>query len=140
MLVATDKSLKCFPGYKSVLSEDWLPDMDSHVMMAACREYEFVKEKRRKDGFNGIFTQDVVRALKSGQLGEGSTYVDLVNSILARTTRCQLSLGKISMQNCVCEVPRSGNGDPNDWHVGKDQGLVQLIDQAAAYELIPARR
>ncbi|KAK0452744.1 uncharacterized protein EV420DRAFT_1558223 [Desarmillaria tabescens] len=81
MLLAADETLKHFPNYRSVLAEDWLPDMNSHVVLAACREYEFAKEQRGKVGFNGIFTQDLVRTLKSGHLGEGSTYVDLAQSL-----------------------------------------------------------
>ncbi|KAK0191754.1 caspase domain-containing protein, partial [Armillaria mellea] len=40
MLRAADERLKGFPYYRSVLSKDWKPDMGSHVILAACREYQ----------------------------------------------------------------------------------------------------
>ncbi len=82
-LVSADKTMRDFPGYQSVLAEDWCPDMKSHVVLAACREYEFAKARQvpREDGtvgFNGIFTESLIGLLNSGTLGEGSTYLDLV--------------------------------------------------------------
>ncbi len=77
--------MRDFPGYQSVLAEDWCPDMESHVVLAVCREYEFAKARQvpREDGmvgFNGIFTESLIGLLNSGTLGEGSTYLDLVDT------------------------------------------------------------
>ncbi len=60
--------------------------MDSHVVLAACREYEFAKARQvtREDGmvrFNRIFTELLIGLLKSGTLGEGSTYLNLVDTL-----------------------------------------------------------
>ncbi|KAK0224398.1 caspase domain-containing protein [Armillaria nabsnona] len=94
MLLIADETLKGLPHYKSVLAEDWHPDMDSHVVLAACREYEFAKEKRGKVGFNGVFTEDLVHTLKSGHLGEGATYVDLAQALPRSRHQTPIVAGK----------------------------------------------
>ncbi|KAK0439940.1 uncharacterized protein EV420DRAFT_1316019 [Desarmillaria tabescens] len=64
---SADKSLqKHCPGAPSVLVEDRSPDMTSHVVIAACREFEFVREVRSNDGnITGIFTNALVSTLRS---------------------------------------------------------------------------
>ncbi|KAK0443302.1 caspase domain-containing protein [Armillaria borealis] len=99
MLVSADRTMKDFPGYRSVLAEDWCPDMDSHVVLAACREYEFAKARRvtREDGtvgFNGIFTESLIGLLKSDTLGEGSTYLDLIDALPRFTFQSPVVAGK----------------------------------------------
>ncbi|KAK0476233.1 hypothetical protein EDD18DRAFT_1265720 [Armillaria luteobubalina] len=86
ILVSAHRTMKDFPGYRSVLEVDWNPDMDSHVVLAACREDELAKARRatRDDGtvgFNGIFTESLIGLLKSGTLREGSTYLDLIDAL-----------------------------------------------------------
>ncbi|KAK0207442.1 hypothetical protein IW262DRAFT_1498642 [Armillaria fumosa] len=51
MLVAGENILMRYPGYRSILAEDWLPDMTSHVVLAACEDYQYAKAKkvRRED-------------------------------------------------------------------------------------------
>ncbi len=48
ILVAGDKTLKHHTGYRSILARDWLLDMNSHVFVAACKEYQHAKEKKVK--------------------------------------------------------------------------------------------
>ncbi|PBK79174.1 hypothetical protein ARMGADRAFT_1040984 [Armillaria gallica] len=99
MLVSADRTMRDFPGYRSVLAEDWCPDMESHVVLAACREYEFAKARRVTSedgtvGFNGIFTESLIGLLKSGTLGEGSTYLDLVDTLPRFTFQTPVVAGK----------------------------------------------
>ncbi|SJL17887.1 uncharacterized protein ARMOST_21454 [Armillaria ostoyae] len=86
MLLARESYLKRYAGYRSILSKDWYPDMDSHVALAACKEYEFAKEKKvqGKGGvveYIGIFTHSLVRVLRSGYLSKETTYADLPSGL-----------------------------------------------------------
>ncbi len=79
--------------------EDWYPNMDSHVVLAACRESEFAKARQvpREDsmvGFNGIFTELLIGLLKSGTLAEGLTYLDLVDILPRFTFQLPVVTGK----------------------------------------------
>ncbi len=81
MLLAGEKNLKDYPGYRSILSKNWSPDMDSHVILTACEDYQFANEKKveGKDGGHiGVFTDSLVRVLRSGYITEDTTYVDLI--------------------------------------------------------------
>ncbi|SJL17914.1 uncharacterized protein ARMOST_21484 [Armillaria ostoyae] len=84
MLVAGEKNLMHYPGYRSILAKDWLPDMSSHVILAACRDYEYAKAKKVKqedgtEGYIGIFTDSLVRVLQSDYWKKETTYADLVH-------------------------------------------------------------
>ncbi|KAK0467507.1 hypothetical protein IW261DRAFT_1519662 [Armillaria novae-zelandiae] len=87
MLVAGENVLKHYPGYHSILAKDWLPDMTTHVVLAACEDYQYAKAKkvRRQDGtvvgYIGIFTDSLVRALRSGHWRKETTYVDLLRCL-----------------------------------------------------------
>ncbi len=99
MLVSADRTMGNFSGYQSVLAEDWYPNMDSHVVLAACRQYEFVKARRvmREDGtvgFNRIFMKSLMGLLKSGTWWEGSTYLDLVDTLPRFTFQTPVVTGK----------------------------------------------
>ncbi len=92
MLEAADKSLRDLPGYRSVLAEDWFPNMDSHVILAACKEYEFAREVKRKDGYHGIFTQALTRALQSA--ANETTYIGLLQALPATVQQTPVIAGK----------------------------------------------
>ncbi len=65
-------------GCSSILAKDWLPDEESHVVLAACKEYQFAME-RRVDGVEvGIFTHSLLRLLRSGFCTAETTYDDLL--------------------------------------------------------------
>ncbi len=86
MLLAAEDALRDLPGYRSVFAEDWVPDMDSHVILAACMGDEVAKAKRVKkkdtsEVWGGVFTNMLVKTLRSGVLGEGATYVDLIKAL-----------------------------------------------------------
>ncbi|KAK0492684.1 peptidase C14, caspase domain-containing protein [Armillaria luteobubalina] len=77
MFSAADERLKGFPYYRSVLSKDWMPDMESHVILAACRDYQLVKEAVKKDECGGVFTSTLVRVLRSDAYKKETTYIGL---------------------------------------------------------------
>ncbi len=86
MLAAGEKNLVHFPGYRSILAKDWLPDMNFSVVLAACRDYQYAKAKKMKredgtEGFIGIFTDSLVRVLRSGHCKKETTYADLVDCL-----------------------------------------------------------
>ncbi|KAK0435907.1 hypothetical protein EV421DRAFT_1834180 [Armillaria borealis] len=74
MLRAADERL---PRYRSVLSKNWEPDMGSHVILAACRDYQYAKETLGKEGYGGVFTRTLVSVLMSGGWKTETTYVEL---------------------------------------------------------------
>ncbi|KAK0462284.1 uncharacterized protein EV420DRAFT_1523923 [Desarmillaria tabescens] len=82
MLLVGDSYLRSYPGYRSILSQDWYPDVVSHVLLAVCKEYEFAKEKEVKGedstvGYTGIFMDSLVCALRSGYWRKETTYADI---------------------------------------------------------------
>ncbi|PBL01573.1 hypothetical protein ARMGADRAFT_1158313 [Armillaria gallica] len=77
MLCAADGRLKSFPYYKSVLTQNWFPDMGSHVVLAACRDYQTAKEAGEGGRCGGIFTRRLVYVLTSGECTKETTYVGL---------------------------------------------------------------
>ncbi|KAK0207490.1 hypothetical protein IW262DRAFT_1419815 [Armillaria fumosa] len=86
MLVAGENTLKHYTGYRSITASDWLPDMNSHVFVAACKEYQHAKEKKvkREDGtagYIGMFTDMLVHFLQSDRWTEETTYADLVHCL-----------------------------------------------------------
>ncbi|PBK95054.1 hypothetical protein ARMGADRAFT_1028484 [Armillaria gallica] len=84
MLITGDRTLKVYPGYRSIFPKDWCSDMDSHVVLAAWKAYQFAKPKKVKGtdgeaGYIGIFTDSLIRALRSSYWGKETTYADLVH-------------------------------------------------------------
>ncbi|KAK0472115.1 caspase domain-containing protein [Armillaria luteobubalina] len=79
MLHSADQNMRRFPLYHSILNEDWLPNMDSHVVLAACGEYQLTTERREGSGIHGVFTQSLLRTLRSGRLTKHATYTDLID-------------------------------------------------------------
>ncbi len=87
MLRAGDERLKHFPGYCSILSEDWQPDISSHVVIAACQDYQVAKETLGKQGFGGVFTTTLVRVLRSGHWKKETTYGELTDHLNQSSTQ-----------------------------------------------------
>ncbi|KAK0444579.1 caspase domain-containing protein [Desarmillaria tabescens] len=81
-LKAADESMRRFPSYVSVSDGNWFFDMKSHVVVAACAEYEKAKETSGPDGegYNGCFTRALIRTLISNWTNE-LTYNDLIEHI-----------------------------------------------------------
>ncbi|KAK0487953.1 hypothetical protein IW261DRAFT_1558993 [Armillaria novae-zelandiae] len=94
MLLAADDNLRRFPCHRSVFAEDWYPDTESHVVLAACNEYEFAKEMPGDMGFNGFFTKSLIGTLTAGHLTEEATYVDLVAALDKSWCQTPVAAGK----------------------------------------------
>ncbi len=101
MLLTGDNNLKGYNAYfpKSILAKDWCPDMDSHVLMAACKEYQLAKEKivKQEDGtvgYVGIFTDSLLRVLRSGYWRKETTYADLVFGLGRSSRQTPIVAGK----------------------------------------------
>ncbi|KAK0217293.1 hypothetical protein IW262DRAFT_1397131 [Armillaria fumosa] len=79
MLEAAHTKLGKLSKYQSVSKKDWQPDMSSHVVLAACQAHQAAQEMEGADNcWNGVFTQALMETLKSDDLKEGTTYLDLV--------------------------------------------------------------
>ncbi|PBK64285.1 hypothetical protein ARMSODRAFT_1007164 [Armillaria solidipes] len=94
MLHIADENLSQYPSYKSILDTDWRPDMSSHVILAACKEYQIAREVEGETGYNGLFTRALIDALRSGNLSEESTYIDLLCSLRLRGGQTPVVAGK----------------------------------------------
>ncbi|KAK0243567.1 caspase domain-containing protein [Armillaria nabsnona] len=81
MLLVADQNMQQFPHYLSIIDEDWFPNMDSHVILAPCREYQLTNERRGTSGFHGVFTQCLLDTLRSGRMGKDATYTDLIDDL-----------------------------------------------------------
>ncbi|KAK0475638.1 caspase domain-containing protein [Armillaria luteobubalina] len=100
MLDAGEKNLMHYPGYRSILAKDWFPDMDSHVALAACKDYQYARAKRVKradgtvEGYIGIFTDSLVRVLRSGLYQKETTYAHLVRYLDKTSHQTPVVAGK----------------------------------------------
>ncbi|KAK0439291.1 caspase domain-containing protein [Desarmillaria tabescens] len=81
MLRVGMQNLKSISNRTSVMEKTWFPDMSSHVVLAACREFESAREYEFRGGFNGIFTHSLVGALRSGLCTKELTYANLVKGL-----------------------------------------------------------
>ncbi|PBK72052.1 hypothetical protein ARMSODRAFT_972745 [Armillaria solidipes] len=80
MLRAAHTRLRHLPRYRSVLSQDWQADMSSHVLVAACQDYQTARESGGGgDRCGGEFTRNLVDTLTSGECNQGTTYQDLAD-------------------------------------------------------------
>ncbi len=77
------EALRGLPGDRSMFVEDWVADTDSHVIVAACRGNEVAKGQRVKgtEVWGGVFTNLLINTLRSGALGVGATYEDLIKAL-----------------------------------------------------------
>ncbi|KAK0213816.1 caspase domain-containing protein [Armillaria fumosa] len=82
MLRAGMHKLKCISNRTSIMEKWWRPDMSSHVILAACQDYEFAKEFEVEGRYHGVFTHSLVKALRSGSWTKELTYDDLVCKLL----------------------------------------------------------
>ncbi|SJL15087.1 uncharacterized protein ARMOST_18569 [Armillaria ostoyae] len=77
-------NLKRISNRTSIMEKRWHPDMSSHVILAACKDYKFAKEIEVGGSYHGYFTHQLVKALRSGSWMKELTYDGLV---------CNLPLG-----------------------------------------------
>lgn len=77
----------------SIMEQRWRPDMSSHVVVAACNDYEFAGEHEMEGEFHGFFTHSLVKALRSGFWTKEMTYVDLVQGLQSRRRQTPVVAG-----------------------------------------------
>ncbi|PBK65058.1 hypothetical protein ARMSODRAFT_443062 [Armillaria solidipes] len=94
MFNVADENSRQFPGYQSVCSEKWCPNMSSHVVLAACQEHQVVTETRKEGGFQGAFTESLIRVLTSGTFNDRSLYIDLLFALPAMHGQTPVVAGK----------------------------------------------
>ncbi|KAK0502092.1 caspase domain-containing protein [Armillaria luteobubalina] len=92
MFQAADKRLGYLPGYQSIAEVTWRPNMDSHVVLAACRDFEEAKEIKCVDGYHGVFTRGLIGALKS--VSNETTYQGLLATLPPNYTQHPVIAGK----------------------------------------------
>ncbi|PBK80876.1 hypothetical protein ARMGADRAFT_1091878 [Armillaria gallica] len=84
--------------HQSILAKNWCPDIDSHVVVAACGESELVQEVqtvvREGAGCRGAFTSALINTLRSGALGEGATYENLIKALPHLPSQTPVAEGK----------------------------------------------
>ncbi len=91
MLATAHERLKDLPKYHSVFDGNWNPDVTSHVLLAACTDYQPAEEEKGADNrWNGNFTRALIDALKLDSLEEESTYVDLFYALEERMPRINI--------------------------------------------------
>ncbi|KAK0239084.1 caspase domain-containing protein [Armillaria nabsnona] len=82
MLNAGEKRLG---GHPSIVSRNWRPDMTSHVILAACQNYQYAKARKVKGkngetlGYAGIFTESLLCFLRSWAYTAETRYVDIAS-------------------------------------------------------------
>ncbi|SJL03967.1 uncharacterized protein ARMOST_07324 [Armillaria ostoyae] len=81
MLDAGEKRLG---GHPSIV-RNWRPDMTSHVILAACQNYQYAKARKMEGkngetlGYAGIFTESLLCFLRSGAYTAETRYVDVAS-------------------------------------------------------------
>ncbi|SJL18008.1 uncharacterized protein ARMOST_21579 [Armillaria ostoyae] len=81
MLDSAKEDMGRSDNYQDVWSDQWVPDTDSHVVLAACQDYEYAKEWKSQRRYSRVFTEALLKALQSNSLGKEATYVDLINAL-----------------------------------------------------------
>ncbi|KAK0471528.1 caspase domain-containing protein [Armillaria novae-zelandiae] len=98
MFSAADEALKHIDGYQPISEGTWRSNMDSHIALAACKDYEYAKEvegTQGKNGLNGVFTQALIPALKSADLNDESmTYYKLLTTLPVNDNQHPVIAGK----------------------------------------------
>ncbi|KAK0474333.1 peptidase C14, caspase domain-containing protein, partial [Armillaria luteobubalina] len=95
ILEAAEKQRKNGADHTSVLSSNWKPDMSSHVVLAACKEYQLAKEVTGKDGTSdGFFTNALLQTLRYGPLIPSSTYVELLRALPSSDSQTPVVAGQ----------------------------------------------
>lgn len=85
MLKAADDTIRRLPAFRETPSlwvRDWKQDNASHVVLAATETGHYTYERQFGDaGFRGVFTDSLVRALKSDELRKRSTFRELISCL-----------------------------------------------------------
>ncbi|KAK0485610.1 peptidase C14, caspase domain-containing protein [Armillaria luteobubalina] len=98
MFSAADEALKHIDGYQSISVGTWRANMNSHVILAACKSTELAKEVKGTEGdgeLHGVFTQALIDTLKSADLNDKSmTYYNLLAALPNNVTQHPVIAGK----------------------------------------------
>ncbi|KAK0501484.1 caspase domain-containing protein [Armillaria luteobubalina] len=82
-----DTGEKRLGGNPSIMSRNWHSDLASHVILAACQNYQYAKAKRVRGkngkmlGFAGIFTKSLLSFLWSRAYTVETRYVDVTDHL-----------------------------------------------------------
>lgn len=109
MLIEADQRLHFVTGYKdlpgvSVLREDFVPDMASHVVLAACEDFQLAGEAKINDkskNCNGVFTWSLLDILNGGTPKEGWTYISLKETVRTRMASLIISGERVTQSPVV---------------------------------------
>ncbi|KAK0457884.1 uncharacterized protein EV420DRAFT_1643732 [Desarmillaria tabescens] len=99
MLTAADALMKAYPDPDkhekySVWTEKWTADTASHVLLAACRSFQLATAIRLDSGdYCGLFTDALLRALKSNEVTADCTFSDLLRAMPSWTDRTPVVRG-----------------------------------------------
>ncbi len=100
MLLTVDVTLKHLPRPKlqSISTKDWIPDMESHVIVVACMQDQIAEtEHAKKKGlkvWGGVFTSLLIDILRLGILDKRATYLDLLDALLKLQSQMPIMAGK----------------------------------------------
>lgn len=97
MFSAADQNFEHLAEYKSISEASWRAKMDSHVVLAACQEYEQAREVEGEGDsrVNGVFTEALISALKSADLNDKSmTYYKLIATLPKNPAQHPVIAGK----------------------------------------------
>ncbi|KAK0493119.1 peptidase C14, caspase domain-containing protein [Armillaria luteobubalina] len=98
MFSAADEALNHIHGYQSISVGTWRANMESHVVLAACKSTELAKEVKGTEGdgeLHGVFTQAIIDTLKSADLNDESmTYYNLLAVLPQNVTQHPVIAGK----------------------------------------------
>ncbi len=75
------ENLKYISTRISIMDKRWTPDMSSHVVLTACKDFQFAGEYDMGGRFHGFFTYSLVRALRSGLWTKELTYFQLIQRL-----------------------------------------------------------
>ncbi len=82
MLKAGDDNLRrVFPDYATSDGADWQQDVTSHVLLAACQDYQQAHEGQIGNVCRGLFTNSLICSLRLDMPGKGVSFVNFVKNL-----------------------------------------------------------
>ncbi len=107
MFDGADETLKRIAGCQSIQDPRWRSNMDSHVVLAACKDYEKAREGEGDTKFSGVFTRALISAFKSPDLNDKSmTYYKLLKALPENPAQHPVIAGKHKHSRLWFQVQR----------------------------------